>query len=88
MDEWRSDPELCRKAELALKDPIIRQMLDVIRCNHISQNVFPNTVGTEIRAFFQAKGEGYTLCLNDFEALAVHSKPVEPIEATFGADET
>jgi len=83
MEEWRSNPELCRKAELALKDPVVRQMLDVLWHDHIARWV-PSKPGDVLLA---CRAEGWNLALNAFESLAKHEKPIDNIPVTYGADE-
>lgn len=87
MMEWRADKALCQKAEAALSNPVVRQMLDVLRATHIGQWAFPHDAGMEKRSLFAAKCEGYSECLNNFEALAIHQKPVESLEMTYGVPE-
>lgn len=87
MDEWKSDPELCKQAAVALNNPIVRQLLDVLRTNHIGQWALSPAATMEERAMFAAKAEGYGLALNDFESLAEYQEPVQQLEATFGVEE-
>lgn len=86
--EWRSNPELCKAAHTALANPIIRQMLDCLRTNHIGMWVIPDDTPLEVRAIRAAKCEGYGMTLNDLEAMASYAKPAEQIEATFDDDNT
>lgn len=83
MDEWRKSEECCRAAQLALANPTIRQMADILRTSHLANWALPPETSIEHRAIHAAKCEGYGLALNDFEALAVFVKPSEQIEATF-----
>ena len=42
---------------------------------------------TNARAIQQARCEGYTMCLADFESMGYSAMNNEPLEAEFGAEE-
>lgn len=82
VEQWQSDEELVKAATKALANDVIRNMLDVLRNSHIAR--YSGTGMTmEGRAIHQAQTEGYNSALNNFEALALLSKPHVELEATF-----
>ena len=83
MEEWRSTPDLVKLAGAALSDPIMRQLVDVLRNEHLANDCCPGLIPIEQRAILQARAEGYSICLNNLESLAVFQKPQEQLEATF-----
>lgn len=82
VEQWRGDPELVKLAIKVLAEPVIKNMLDVLRNSHIGRYTGTNMT-MEGRAIHQAQIEGYNTALNNLEALAVEYKQVQPIEATF-----
>lgn len=86
VQEWRTNEELCRTAQGALKDPTVRRMLDTLRNSHLGMYDMPVDLTSDQRSIRAAVIEGFGTALNTFELLAVHQKPQEPIEADFGAD--
>jgi len=86
VEEWRGSEELCMAAHKALNDPNVRRMLDTLRNSHLGMYDMPADFSSEQRSIKSAVIEGFGIALNTFESLAVHKKPQEPIEATFGAE--
>lgn len=86
VDEWRSDRGLCAQAEAALKSPIIRMMLQTLSNSHPAFQVLTDCQLSD-RAVQQARSEGYTMLLSDFESLAKFKEPVKEITAEFGEEE-
>src|SRR5689334_11385532 len=84
MDEFRSDPELLKKAQAALRDPTIRQMLDCIHLNHIGRWQFPRSMEGELRTRFADMAVGYTMAMNDFESLGVAIPVQQEVPITYG----
>lgn len=84
--EWRSQPDMTKLASRALSDPIVRQMLDVLRTSHLARYTHPGN--SEQKAFHLCRCEGYSAALNELESLAVHSQPKEELEATFESPES
>jgi len=83
IDEWRSSPELCKQAAMALGNPVVRQMVDCLRTSHLA---FYSTSGhstAEERAERFSMAEGYGIALNNLEALAHYEPLKQPLEETF-----
>lgn len=88
LDEWRRDPASVKLARKFLDNPEFRLMIDVLRTTHIGGYVMGmEGVSLEDRAAMQARGEGYTLCLRDLDALGEFKKPKEEAEETFEPEE-
>lgn len=88
LDEWRGDLASVRIARKFLDDPEFRLLVDVLRTTHIGGYVMGmRDVSIEDRAAMQSRGEGYTMCLRDLEALGEFQKPKEEIEPTFEPEE-
>lgn len=83
LDEWRSDPVLCNTARKVLDDGNVRLMLDVCRNEHLAMLVLPTGASAEVRAAVQAMSEGYSMCLNNLEAMAIHQPLTKELEPTF-----
>lgn len=86
MREWRQSEECCRAAQLALANPTVRQMVDILRSAHLGNWALSPDTSIEKRAIHAAKCEGYGLALNDLEALAVFDQPMETVPSTFEPD--
>lgn len=89
LGEWCQDKSLCTQSQNVLTSPIVRQMIQVLHNSHPAFQVF-NTGGkidTNDRAMHQAKCEGYTNCLADFESMGHYASPTESVEAAFDAEE-
>ncbi len=86
MQDWRKSEECCRAAQLALANPTIRQMTDILRTAHLGNWALAPNTSIEARAIHAAKCEGYGLALNDFEALAIFDQPREEVPSTFADD--
>lgn len=87
LSEWRSDKKLCQVAKKILSDENVRVMLEVARNEHLAMQVLPLGVSMETRASAQAMSEGYSICLNNIEAMAIHQPSAKEIEATFEPEE-
>jgi hypothetical protein len=88
LDEWRSDLASVKLARKFLDDPEFRLMVDVLRTSHLVNYVMDmRGVAIEDRAAMQARGEGYTMCLINLEALGDFRKPKQEIEPTFEEEE-
>lgn len=87
MAEWRSDPALCNTARKVLDDGNVRLMLDVIRNEHLAMIVLPTGAPPEVRAAVQAMSEGYSMCLNNLEAMALHQPLTKELAPTFEPEE-
>jgi len=83
LHEWRADRALVSKGLQLINSPDFRLVLDVLRNEHPSNLMLPDGCSLDIRAVFQARGEGYTLALANLEALAKFEPVHEPLEATF-----
>lgn len=88
LDEWRSRPDLIKIASRFLNDPMFRMMMDVLRTTHF-QNSAMGIFGVSIedRAAMQARCEGYTIALNNLEAMGDYQKPKQELEPTFEPEE-
>jgi hypothetical protein len=82
IDEWRSDPSMTKVAYATLNSPECRAMFDVVK-NCGPHNLALPTVPIEERAIWQARIEGYQLCLNTIESLSTLNQPTEKIEPTY-----
>jgi len=87
LDEWRSDPKVCAAAAKVLADPTVRMMLDVLRNNHLGMMVLPMGSSLEVRACVQSLSEGYSMCLNNLEAMAIHKPVGKDLQPTFEPEE-
>jgi hypothetical protein len=86
MQDWRKSEECCRAAQLAIANPTVRQLLDILRTTHLGNWALAPNTSIEARAIHAAKCEGYGLALNDFEALAIFDQPREEVPSTFDPD--
>lgn len=88
LQEWRSQSHLTRNAALAINDPNVKAMLDVVENENPAKWHLPVNSTVEERAGHQRFVEGYNMCLRNFQALAEYEQPKgEMPEATFGTDE-
>jgi hypothetical protein len=83
LHEYRSNPSLVNAAAAVMGKPDFRLMLDVLSNEHPGFSVYPGDVPMEMRAIYQARGEGYTLALANLESMAKFDTLKEPLEATF-----
>lgn len=83
MAEWRADPVLCNTARKVLDDGNVRLIVDVLRNEHLALLVLPTGASSEVRAAVQAMSEGYSMCLNNLEAMAIHQPLTKELEPTF-----
>ena len=84
--DWRQDRVLCAQAGSALSSPLIRQMLQVLHNSHPAFQVLVRGDMNE-RAMQQARSEGYTLALADFESMGTMQAGNEPVETGFEQEE-
>lgn len=84
--KWLKEENLIASAANLLKHPDLRAMLDVLRNEHPA--IKGIALGTPIdqRAVFQARGEGYQLCLNNLLAMGEKPKKKTEIEETWGTE--
>lgn len=87
LPEWRSQPELIKRARAALDSPDVRSMLDVMANSTPAHNMARLDLPMETRAVLQAQTEGYMAALHDFELLGVFVPPEKHLEATFAPPE-
>jgi hypothetical protein len=83
--DWRQDARLCVQARGVLSSPIVRQMLAVLHNSHPAFQVMISG-DTNERALQQARCEGYTLALADFEAMGMSQPTNAPLEADFSEE--
>ena len=81
--EWRSDPKACQDAKQLLTNPLLRNMLDVLRHNQLGMYYIDREIPPEQRVAFADYAAGYTKALNDLEDLARYQPMIAEIEATF-----
>ena len=82
--QWRSTPDLVKIASRCLHDHEFRSLLDVLEFNHPGNVSLPLSAESHMRAFWQARCEGYTAAISDLKSLAEHYKPTEDLPpATF-----
>ena len=86
LDDWRQDKVLCTQAGAVLASPIVRQMLQVLHNSHPAFQVMVRG-DTNERAMQQARCEGYTMALADFESMGQQNIVNQPLEAGFGQEE-
>lgn len=87
LSEWRSDSALVGSAAKIGRMPEFRRMLDVLSNEHPANAVLSDNVPMELRAVYQARCEGYTICLANLESLARFEPLKEPLEATYEPEE-
>ena len=75
IDQWRSDRGMVKLASKIMSNPDFQLMIDVLRTHHIVNYSLMLNPTMEQRAFQQAKGEGYSLCLSNLESMAQYSIP-------------
>jgi hypothetical protein len=86
IEEWRSDPMKCASAKSVLQSPTVIQMMQTLQNSHPAFQVM-TVADPQMRIVHQSRGEGYTMCLRDFELLAEFVKPVEAPSAEFEPEE-
>ena len=77
---------LCAQAAGVLSSPMVRQMVQVLHNSHPAFQVMVRGDVNE-RAMQQARVEGYTMCLADFESMGASQIVNEPVESGFEAEE-
>jgi hypothetical protein len=81
LSDWQQDAALCAQSRNVLSSPIVRQMLGVLYNSHPAFQVI--TGDFQARALQQARCEGYTLALADFESMGHFIQPFNPVIAEF-----
>ena len=82
VDEWRSDPALTKVAYSILNHKDFKSMIDVLKNTGPHTFMMPS-ISIEERAIWQARIEGFHLCLNTLESLGSMTKPTETLEPTY-----
>lgn len=82
MAEWRQQPHLVAAARKALNSQDFQAMVEVLRNEHFA-NYMMGSGTIEERAVVQARGEGYSACLNNLAQLAVPFTGEKILEPTF-----
>lgn len=86
LDQWRADPRFISIAKKFLDNPEFRLMMDVLRTEHLASYCM-TSANIEQRAVAQARGEGYTMCLNNIEALGQFAAEKREVQSTFETPE-
>src|SRR5512138_1860608 len=82
IEEWRQHKDLVAAARRIVTDETFQGMVETLRNSHLV-NYCMNHASLEDRAFMQARGEGYTQCINNLLAMACLQKSSEVLEPTF-----
>jgi len=69
--DWRQDEGLVGVASSVLKSPSLIQMMQVLRNSHPALEVMDVNASPNDRMVQQARCEGYTQALKDFESLGI-----------------
>ena len=82
LNEWRADETMANAAQKVLNGATVRLILQVL---YNSSPAWEVLQGADIvtRAVQQARIEGYTMALANMEAMGIHQKIADPIEATW-----
>lgn len=84
LSDWQADPTLVSLAADVLADPRTAQMLAALRAESpANYGLAALGVSMEDRAAWQARTQGYLLCLNNFEALGKLTVVSTESEPTF-----
>ncbi len=81
--EWRSQPEMVKKAMDMLANPDLRAMIDVLVTCSPANDVYPLDVTLDVRAVIHARCEGYAMALSNLESLGIWNEPKVEISETF-----
>ncbi len=81
--EVRADRNLTNNIAKSMGSGIQELVMDVMHNEHPANAVLPFDAPMEIRAYHQARCEGYTIALANLEAMAVFEQPHKPLEPTF-----
>ena len=84
--EWRSSKSAVGDAQKAVANPVIQQMLDVIRREIIAKMTIDPDVTGESRVHRCDRAAGWSECLNAFESMALYEPEVPDIVATFAKE--
>lgn len=85
--EWNQDDRLCHLGAKMLANPDLQLMLSVLKNEHPSKTVLHYGTNLDVRAVWQARSEGYEMCLANLEALGTSVKPIPLPEPMFAAEE-
>jgi hypothetical protein len=89
LEEWRTNPAMVKMARKFLDDPQFMMLVDVLRNAHFINYSLPvRGVVMEDRAAMQARGEGYTACINNMFAMGEMLKSSDELKETFESEET
>lgn len=84
LQQWQKNPDLVAASASLQKLPTFRLMMDCLRNSHPCHNVFAAIgVNPNDRIVHQAKIEGFEMCLNTIEAMAVPFKISKSLQETF-----
>jgi len=84
LDQWRKDTRLVASAKELARNEIFRMMVDVLENSHVRFLALPAVGATQDdRAAFQARSEGYQICLNNLEAMSKDWTLSKPLVSTF-----
>lgn len=80
--QWRSDPELVKKAVKALADPVVASMLEAVSTRSIVA-AQPLGASPDDKATILGEAIGYRACLESFKSLGVPLVSRTEPESTF-----
>jgi hypothetical protein len=80
--EWRSSEERCNEVGRIISHPTARAMLDVLRTEHLGR-YGALTHGIESMALAAARAEGYGMCLNTLEKMAIYEQPKVEVQESW-----
>jgi hypothetical protein len=86
-EDWRTNEALVSQARELLRQPVMRQMLDVVRNSNPNLGMLPDNAVPELRQHWQSKGEGYCLAIHMLESLSIPIEQPEQLTATFEPEE-
>lgn len=81
--EWRADKQFVAMAASVLNQPNLKLMLDCVTNEHPAFNVLTDGTDAQSRVVQQARGEGYTMAIENLLSLAREQALPERIAATF-----
>ena len=84
-DEFRADKELVHLATTVLANSNMQIMLQVLKNEHPGFDVLPSNADSIQRVVWQARSEGFSLCLATLESLGIQATLPERLVSTFGA---
>lgn len=81
--QFRSSPDLVKYAKTLFQSPEFQTLYAVLRNESPHNYGLPMGASHDDHIAHSYKGEGYTLCLNNIEALTRLVSATEPLEATW-----